>query len=160
MVGCPWVKRSIDNTTGQRSLFLDSSYFLNSTNIFFNSSRIFFSSQISNCSHDISLGTLSIFFFRSWTYILQISTHIFLFHSVYFTSSDLRILFSTNRLHWINIILVLTDSCKITVVGRIALHSVQLQLLIQRPLLKKNGYLAVCCSLRMFKEGYATSAIT
>ena len=53
--------------------------FLNLTNIFFfNSTRTCF--FVSNfkiltlvCSHDISL----VFFFRSWTYILQISTHIF-----------------------------------------------------------------------------------
>ena len=57
------VKTSIDNTTGQRSLFLDSSIF------FFNSTRIFFDSNFKISTR--------VFFFRSWTYILQISTHIF-----------------------------------------------------------------------------------
>ena len=35
-----------------------------------------------------------VFFFRSWTYILQISTR-FLLHLMYFTSFDLSIMFST-----------------------------------------------------------------
>ena len=74
------MKTSIDITTGQRSLFLDSSIF------FLKSTRIFFSTQISKF--------WLVFFFRSWTYILQISTR-FLLHSMYFTSFDLSIMFST-----------------------------------------------------------------
>ena len=57
------VKTSIDNTTGQRSLFLDSS------NFFFQLDSHFFRLKFQNF--------VSCFFFRSWTYILQISTHIF-----------------------------------------------------------------------------------
>ena len=41
------------------------------------------------CSHGICLV-----FGLIWTYILQISTHIFLLHSMYFTSFDLSIVFS------------------------------------------------------------------
>ena len=48
-----WVEKN-----GQRSLFLDSNSFFNSTR------ALFFDSNFN-------------FFFRSWTYILQISTHIF-----------------------------------------------------------------------------------
>ena len=57
------VKTSIDNTTGQRSLFLDSNFF------FQLDSRFIFRLKFQNFD--------SCFFFRSWTYILQISTHIF-----------------------------------------------------------------------------------
>ena len=57
------VKTSIDNTTGQRSLFLDSNFFFNSTRALFFDSNFRISTRV--------------FFFRSWTYILQISTHIF-----------------------------------------------------------------------------------
>ena len=57
------VKTSIDNTTGQRSLFLDSNFF------FQLDSRFIFRLKFQNCN--------SCFLFRSWTYILQISTHIF-----------------------------------------------------------------------------------
>ena len=57
-------------STGQHYLFLDSCVF------FFNTTRNFFNShfKISTrvCSRDITLV-----FFRQWTYILQISTHIF-----------------------------------------------------------------------------------
>ena len=68
--------RSLDPASncsnGQRFLLLDSRFF------FFTSTRIFFcpdsNFKISNrvCCHDICLV-----FFRSWTYILQISTHVF-----------------------------------------------------------------------------------
>ena len=57
------VKTSIDNTTGQRSLFLDSNFF------FQLDSRFIFRLKFQNFD--------SCFLFRSWTYILQISTHIF-----------------------------------------------------------------------------------
>ena len=57
------VKTSIDNTIGQRSLFLDSNFFF-STRL-----ALYFPTQISKFR--------LVFFFRSWTYILQISTHIF-----------------------------------------------------------------------------------
>ena len=62
-------------SNGQRFLSLHSLFF---PLFFFTSTRIFFcldsNFKISNrvCSHDICLV-----FFRSWTYILQISTHVF-----------------------------------------------------------------------------------
>ena len=64
------VKTLIDNTTGQRSLFLDSSFF------FLNSTRIFFRLKFQN--FDLCLKSwhlLSIFFSFLNIYILQISTH-------------------------------------------------------------------------------------
>ena len=74
------VKTSIDNTTGQRSLFLDSSIF------FFQLDSHFFRLKFQNFD--------SCFFFRSWTYILRISTHIF-YCSRCILQFDLRIMFST-----------------------------------------------------------------
>ena len=74
------VKTSIDNTTGQRSLFLDSIFF-------FNSSRaLFFDSNF-------KISTRVFFFVRE--HIFCESRLIFLLHSMYFTSFDLRIMFST-----------------------------------------------------------------
>ena len=74
------VKTSIDNTTGQRSLFLDSSIF------FFNSTRIFFDSNF-KISTRVFFSFVNIYFANLDSY--------FLLHSMYFTSFDLRIMFST-----------------------------------------------------------------
>ena len=57
------VKTSIDNTTGQRSLFLDSNFFL-STRL-----ALYFSTQISKFR--------LVFYFSFVNIYLQISTHIF-----------------------------------------------------------------------------------
>ena len=67
------VKTSIDNTTVQRSLFLDSSIF------FFNSTPIFFDSnfKISTC----------VFFLFVNIYFANLDSY-FLLHSMYFTSFD------------------------------------------------------------------------
>ena len=74
------VKTSIDNTTGQRSLFLDSNFFFNSTR------ALFFDSNFK----------ISTFFFFSFVNIsfANLDSY-FLLHSMYFTSFDLRIMFST-----------------------------------------------------------------
>ena len=74
------VKTSIDNTTGQRSLFLDSSIF------FFNSTRIFFDSNF-KISTRVFFSFVNIYFANLDSY--------FLLHSIYFTSFDLSIMFST-----------------------------------------------------------------
>ena len=73
-MGAPgWRDRLITQLVSVLSFSTQVIFWTRLTFFFFNSTRIFFSSQISNCSHDISL----VFFFRSWTYILQISTHFF-----------------------------------------------------------------------------------
>ena len=75
------VKTSIDNTTGQRSLFLDSSIF------FFSTRLAFFSTQISKFRLVFFFSFVNIYFANLDSF--------FLLHSMYFTSFDLRIMFST-----------------------------------------------------------------
>ena len=77
------VKTSMDNTTGQRSLFLDSSIF------FFQLDSHFFLSTL-------ILKFRLVFFFFSFVNICFANLDsYFSLHSVYFTSFDLRIMFST-----------------------------------------------------------------
>ena len=75
------VKTSIDNTTGQRSLFLDSNFFF-STRL-----ALYFSTQISEFRLVFFFSFVNIYFANLDSY--------FLLHSMYFTSFDLRIMFST-----------------------------------------------------------------
>ena len=75
------VKTSIDNTTGQRSLFLDSNFFF-STRLAF-----FFLTQISKFRLVFFFSFVNIYFANLDSY--------FLLHSMYFTSFDLSIMFST-----------------------------------------------------------------
>ena len=75
------VKTSIDNTTGQHSLFLDSSIF------FFNSTRIFFFDS------NFKISTRVFFLFVN-IYFANVNSY-FLLYSMYFTSFDLSIMFST-----------------------------------------------------------------
>ena len=75
------MKTSIDITTGQRSLFLDWSVF------FFQSTRIFFSTQISKF--------WLVFFFSLVNIYFANLDSCFLLHSMYLTSFDLSIMFST-----------------------------------------------------------------
>ena len=84
------VKTSIDNTTGQRSLFLDSS-FLFSTRLQF----VFFNTNF-------KISTRVFFFFRE--HIFCKSRLIFLLHSMYFTSFDLSIVLSTCFYYWHNFV--------------------------------------------------------
>ena len=75
------VKTSIDNTTGQRSLFLDSNFFF-PTRI-----ALYFSTQISKFRLVFFFSFVNIYFANLDSY--------FLLHSMYFTSFDLSIMFST-----------------------------------------------------------------
>ena len=74
------VKTSIDNTIGQRSLFLDSNFFFNSTCALFSDSNFKISTRV--------------FFSFVNIYFANLDSY-FLLHSMYFTSFDLSIMFST-----------------------------------------------------------------
>ena len=74
------MKTSIDNTTGERSLFLNSNFF--STRL-----ALYFSTQNSKFRLVFFFSFVNIYFANLDSY--------FLLHSMYFTSFDLRIMFST-----------------------------------------------------------------
>ena len=75
------MKTSIDNTTGQRSLFLDSSIFFSTRLKFF-----FFDSDFKILTHVFFFSFVNIYFVNLDSY--------FLLYSMYFTSFDLSIMFS------------------------------------------------------------------